>query len=117
MKTVLFVCIHNSGRSQMAEAYFNQLAGEKAKGVSAGTNPAISVNPVVVEVMKEVHLDISGNKLEKLPESITNLTNLEFLTLIHNRLTSVPTPIKVWIDNNSYESNWEDLQDGLTGGK
>jgi len=58
------------------------------------------------------HLDISGNKLSSLPESIINLTNLEFLTLIHNRLKSVPTPVKVWIDNNSYETNWEELQDG-----
>ena len=62
MKTILFVCIHNSGRSQMAEAFFNQLAKGKAKAVSAGTNPGIGVNPVVIEAMKEVGIDISGNK-------------------------------------------------------
>jgi len=67
MKTVLFVCVHNSGRSQMAEAFFNRLAQDKAKAVSAGTNPGSSVNPVVVEAMKEVGIDIS----EKKPKELT----------------------------------------------
>ena len=61
-KTVVFVCVHNSGRSQMAEAFFNQLAQGKALALSAGTQPGDSVNPVVVEAMKEVGIDISGNK-------------------------------------------------------
>lgn len=58
------------------------------------------------------HLDIGGNKLTELPESIINLKNLEFLTLVHNQLTSVSTPVRVWIDNNSFESNWEEQQGG-----
>lgn len=62
MKTVLFVCVHNSGRSQMAEAFFNNLAGGKVQALSAGTQPAGKVDPVVVEVMKEVGIDISGNR-------------------------------------------------------
>ncbi len=62
VKTVLFVCVHNSGRSQMAEAFFNKLAGGKAQAYSAGTQPADKVNPIVVEAMKEVGIDISGNK-------------------------------------------------------
>jgi protein-tyrosine-phosphatase len=62
MKTVLFVCIHNSGRSQMAEAFFNQSAEGKAMAISAGTNPGSSINPVVVEAMKEIGIDISKNK-------------------------------------------------------
>jgi len=62
MKTVLFVCVHNSGRSQIAEAYFNLLAQGKAQGLSAGTQPAKEVNPVVVKAMKEVGIDISSNK-------------------------------------------------------
>ena len=61
-KTVLFVCVHNSGRSQMAEAYFNKIASGKAQAISAGTQPADNVNPVVVEAMKEVGIDISNNK-------------------------------------------------------
>lgn len=62
MKTVLFVCVHNSGRSQMAEAFFNKLAGGGALAVSAGTRPANEVNPVVVEAMREAGINITGNK-------------------------------------------------------
>lgn len=62
MKTILFVCVHNSGRSQMAEALFNRLAGGKAGALSAGTQPADKVNQTVVEAMREVGIDISGNK-------------------------------------------------------
>ena len=54
MKTVVFVCVHNSGRSQMAEAFFNQMAEGKALAISAGTQPGDKVHPVVVEAMKEV---------------------------------------------------------------
>jgi arsenate reductase len=60
MKTALFVCVHNAGRSQMAAALFNQLAKGKAHAVSAGTQPADRVNPVVVEALKEVGLDVSA---------------------------------------------------------
>jgi len=62
MKTVLFVCVHNSGRSQMAEAFFNHMAKGKAQAYSAGTQPADEVNPVVVEAMRETGINISGNK-------------------------------------------------------
>lgn len=59
---VVFVCVHNSGRSQMAEAFFNHLAKGKARAFSAGTAPADAVQPAVIEVMQEVGIDISGNK-------------------------------------------------------
>ena len=62
MKTILFVCVHNSGRSQMAKAFFNQMAKGKARALSAGTQPADGVNPVVVEAMREVGIDISRSK-------------------------------------------------------
>jgi len=62
MKTVLFVCVHNSGRSQMAEAFFNHMAKGKAQAYSAGTQPADKVNPVVIKAMSEAGIDISGNK-------------------------------------------------------
>lgn len=67
MKTVIFVCVHNSGRSHMAEAFFNKLAEGGAQAFSAGTQPADKVNPVVVEAMKEAGIDISGNK----PKALT----------------------------------------------
>jgi protein-tyrosine-phosphatase len=62
MKTVLFVCVHNAGRSQMAEAFMNELSMGKIKALSAGTKPADEVNPVVVEAMREVGIDIAGHK-------------------------------------------------------
>ena len=62
MKTVLFICTHNSGRSQMAEAFFNSMAGGKVRAISAGSQPADKVNPVAIEAMHEVGIDISRNK-------------------------------------------------------
>ncbi len=61
-KTVVFVCVHNVGRSQMAEAFFNQMAQGVALAISAGIQPGDKVNPVVVTAMKEAGIDISGNK-------------------------------------------------------
>lgn len=58
---VLFVCIHNSARSQMAEAWLNKTHGEAYEAASAGFEPG-TLNPLAVEVMKEVGIDISGNK-------------------------------------------------------
>ena len=60
MKTVLFVCVGNSGRSQMAEGFFNHLANGKARAASAGTKPASAVDPKTIEVMREVGIDISA---------------------------------------------------------
>src|SRR5581483_8087993 len=59
-KRVLFVCIHNSARSQMAEAFLNHLCGEQFEAHSAGLEPG-RLNPLVVEAMREIGLDISGN--------------------------------------------------------
>jgi arsenate reductase len=60
-KKVLFICVHNSARSQMAEAFLKQLAGERFVVESAGLEPG-TLNPVVVEVMQEAGIDISQNK-------------------------------------------------------
>jgi len=61
-KKALFVCVHNSGRSQMAEAFFNALAPEGACAISAGTQPSRELNPAAVQVMAEVGIDISGRR-------------------------------------------------------
>jgi arsenate reductase (thioredoxin) len=58
--SVLFVCVHNAGRSQMAAAFLTHLAGDKVQVRSAGSAPADTVNPAVVEAMKEVGIDISA---------------------------------------------------------
>ena len=61
MTTVLFACVHNAGRSQMAAALLNQLADpQKARAVSAGTTPDQRVHPEVVQVMREVGIDLSA---------------------------------------------------------
>jgi arsenate reductase len=67
MKKILFVCVHNSGRSQMAEAFLNQLAKGNAEAISAGTQPAEQVNPTVVAAMREVGMEIGNHK----PKSLT----------------------------------------------
>ena len=59
--SVMFVCIHNAGRSQMAAAYLSHLAGDRVEVRSSGTMPKDQVNPAVVEVMLEEGIDISGN--------------------------------------------------------
>ena len=61
MKKVLFVCIQNSGRSQMAEALFNYMANNKAQAISAGTSPARRVNPDVVRAMEEIGIPMKDH--------------------------------------------------------
>ena len=60
--SVLFVCVHNAGRSQMAAAFLTHLAGDKVEVRSAGSAPADSINPAVVEALKEVGIDISNEQ-------------------------------------------------------
>ena len=61
MKTVLFACVHNAGRSQMAAAWFNQMADStKARAISAGTQPGTRVHPEVIAAMREVGIDLSA---------------------------------------------------------
>jgi len=67
LTTVLFACVHNAGRSQMAAGFFNALADSaKARAISAGTRPADRVNPVVVQAMLEVGIDVSGERPQRL---------------------------------------------------
>ncbi|MBN1904768.1 MAG: arsenate reductase ArsC [Deltaproteobacteria bacterium] len=61
---VLFVCIHNSARSQIAEAFLNHLAGDRFEAESAGIEPS-ELNPLAVDVMREVGIDISNNRSKK----------------------------------------------------
>jgi len=71
MKKVIFACVHNAGRSQMAAAFFNQLTQpSRARALSAGTRPGERVHPEVVEVMKEVGIDLSAEKPQLLTEEL-----------------------------------------------
>ncbi|HXR06500.1 MAG TPA: arsenate reductase ArsC [Candidatus Acidoferrum sp.] len=68
-KQVLFICIHNSARSQMAEAFLNHLCGGGFEAHSAGLEPG-KLNPLVVEAMAEAGLDISGNKTKSVFDTL-----------------------------------------------
>lgn len=66
---VLFICIHNSARSQMAEAWLNHFCGDQFKAESAGLSPG-SLNPLVVKVMQEVGIDISQQKIQAVSDKV-----------------------------------------------
>ena len=67
MNTVIFACVHNAGRSQMAAAWFNTLADpRKARAISAGTQPGDRVHSEVVEAMRESGIDVSANRPQRL---------------------------------------------------
>jgi len=71
MVKVIFACIHNAGRSQMAAAFFNQLVDPaKAVAISAGTDPGLRVHPEVLTAMQEIGIDLSGAKPQKLTEEL-----------------------------------------------
>ncbi|MGD9534139.1 MAG: arsenate reductase ArsC [Candidatus Nitrosocosmicus sp.] len=69
-KTVLFVCVQNAGRSQMAEGFFRKHAPKGYETISAGTVPTSQINPIAVEVMKEIGIDISKQKPKDLKEDM-----------------------------------------------
>jgi arsenate reductase (thioredoxin) len=71
MTTVLFACVHNAGRSQMAAAFFNQLADPaKARAISAGTDPGPRVHPEVIEAMREAGIDLGDASTQRLTDNL-----------------------------------------------
>ena len=73
MLKVIFACVHNAGRSQMAAAFFNQLADpSKARAISAGTEPGERVHPEVLAVMQEIGIDLSHARPQKLTEELAS---------------------------------------------
>jgi len=77
MDTVIFACVHNAGRSQMAAAWFNALVDpSKARAVSAGTQPADRVHPIVVDAMRETGIDVSANRPQRLTDELARSANL-----------------------------------------
>ncbi|NYF91266.1 arsenate reductase ArsC [Tunturiibacter empetritectus] len=77
MLKVIFACVHNAGRSQMAAALFNHLADpRKAQAVSAGTEPGDRIHPEVQAVMQEIGIDLSHAKPQKLTEELARAANL-----------------------------------------
>ena len=77
MDTVLFACVHNAGRSQMAAAWFNKMCDRtKARAISAGTQPGDRVHPEVIQVMREEGVDLNGTKPRFLSEDVARQATL-----------------------------------------
>ena len=77
MKTVIFACVHNAGRSQMAAAFFNALAdASAARAVSAGASPGERVHPEVVAAMREAGIDFSGARPQRLTPELARGADL-----------------------------------------
>ena len=77
MNTVIFACVHNAGRSQMAAAWFNALANPSlARALSAGTEPATEVHAIVREAMGEVGIDLSGRQPQKLTDDLARTAQM-----------------------------------------
>lgn len=70
MKKILFVCVENAGRSQMAEAFFRKYMPKGFVAISAGTKPSTQVNPIVLQAMKEVDIDIENQTPKKISQRI-----------------------------------------------
>ena len=69
-KTILFVCVENAGRSQMAEGFFKKYSPEGYQAASAGTKPISEINPVAIEAMNEVGIDITNQKSKEITEEM-----------------------------------------------
>jgi arsenate reductase len=76
MASVLFVCLHNAGRSQMSQALFERAAAGKHTALSAGTTPAEHVHPEVVEVMQELGIDLSGRRPQLLTRELSEQADI-----------------------------------------
>ncbi len=74
----LFVCVHNSGRSQMAEAFTRHLSNGAVEAESAGTQPSTGVNPIVVEAMAEVAIDLAGHYPKVISQEMVNRADSVF---------------------------------------
>lgn len=77
MTTVLFACVHNAGRSQMAAAFFNQMADPfRARAISAGTDPAGQVHPEVVDAMGEAGIELAGTVPRRLTDDLARTADI-----------------------------------------
>ncbi len=91
-KKVLFVCIHNSARSQMAEAFLETLGGNRFEAHSAGINPG-ELNPLAVEVMREVGVDISGKKTKSVFDYFKEGTLFSYVITVCDQASGEKCPV------------------------
>jgi arsenate reductase len=91
-KKVLFVCIHNGARSQMAEAFLNQICGDEFEAHSAGLEPG-KLNPIVVAAMQEIDIDISGNQTEAVFDFIKSGKMFAYVITVCDEASAERCPI------------------------
>ena len=91
MKSVLFVCIHNSARSQMAEAFLKNAASNHFEVESAGIEPG-NLNPIVVEAMSEIGIDISGNKTQSTQSLIDTGREFDYVITVCDETSAERCP-------------------------
>ncbi len=90
-KIVLFICVENSFRSQMAEAYFNKFAPKGWKAISAGIKPANSIHPNAIQLMKEEGIDISNKKPKLLTKELQENAEIAIIVCSGNQCPLVYT--------------------------
>ena len=111
---VLFVCVHNAARSQMAEAFMNHLCGDRFIAESAGLEPGV-LNPLVVEAMKETGIDISNNKTKSVFDFYTQGKLYRYVITVCDQSSSEQCPLFPGITARLHWS-FEDPSK-LTGGR
>jgi len=88
---VLFVCIHNSGRSQIAEALLNQIYGDSFIAESAGLDPS-ELNPLVVEVLREIKIDISAKRTRSIDEALRSGRQFDYVITVCDEASAASCP-------------------------
>jgi len=104
---VLFVCVHNSARSQMAEALLNRLAGDRFHAESAGIEPGV-LNPLAVEVMKEEGIDISGNKTKSVFDKYRKGELYSYVVTVCDEASAETCPIFPGLRTHTLHWSFED---------
>lgn len=100
---VLFVCIHNSARSQMAEAFLNKICGDKFQAHSAGLEPG-KLNPVVVEAMREIGLDISRNQTKAVLDFVNSGKPFAYVITVCDETSAERCPVFPGVTNRLHWS-------------
>src|SRR5580765_3552833 len=91
-KRVLFICIHNSARSQMAEAFLNDICGDQFEAHSAGLEPG-KLNPIVVEAMQEIGIDISQNQTKAVSDMLQSGKSFAYAITVCDETSAERCPI------------------------
>ena len=113
---VLFICIHNSARSQMAEELLRKLAGDRFEVESAGIEPR-KLNPVVVEVLKEIEIDISNKKPRAVFDCVKSGNRYNYVITVCDEMSAERCPIFPgpaqrlhwsFTDPSKFEGTWEE---------